>query len=362
MPKSISISKVEGKPGQVYYPLSLDDVAKPTPKGREVLIKMHATALNHRDLYVRQHLYPGTTFGVTLLSDGCGTVVAIGSDANPKWKGKRVIVNPGLGWHDSPEGPEDQGGYRILGGTKVNVNGTLQEYMIIDESEVEDAPAHLSAVEAAAIPLTGLTAWRAVMTKCGPRNIGPGKNILVTGIGGGVALFALEFARAAGTNVYVSSSSEEKLQKAIKLGATGGINYKEEGWEKKLLAMLPADNKQLDAIVDGAGGDIVDKSVTLLKPGGIIAVYGMTMGPKMPWLMKAVLKNIEVRGTTMGSRKEFKDMVDFVRANKAKPVVSRTVQGFDLDAINGLFDDMKKASQFGKLVIELSQEGADSKL
>lgn len=100
----------------------------------------------------------------------------------------------------------------------------------------------------------------------------------------------------------------------------------------------------------------------MLQPGGIIAVYGMTMGPKMPWLMKAVLKNIEVRGTTMGSRKEFKDMVDFVRANKAKPVVSRTVQGFDLDAINGLFDDMKKASQFGKLVIELSQEGADSKL
>ncbi|KAK5196398.1 hypothetical protein LTR99_005187 [Exophiala xenobiotica] len=362
MPKSISISKVEGKPGQVYYPLSLDDVAKPTPKGKEVLIKIHAAALNHRDLFIRQHLYPGTTFGVPLLADGCGTVIAVGSDANTKWKGKRVVVNPGSGWKDSPEGPEEQGGYKILGGTKLNANGTLQEYMVIDESEIEEAPDHLSAVEAAAMPLTGLTAWRAVMSKCGERNIGPGRNVLVTGIGGGVALFALEIARAAGANVYVSSSSEEKLQKAMKLGAKGGINYKEEGWEKKLLGMLPAENKQLDAVVDGAGGDIVDKSTSLLKPGGVIAVYGMTTGPKMPFLMKAVLKNVEVKGSTMGSRKEFKDMVDFVKSTKAKPVVSRVVQGLDIDAINGLFDDMKKASQFGKLVVEISKEGAESKL
>ncbi len=82
----------------------------------------------------------------------------------------------------------------------------------------------------------------------------------------------------------------------------------------------------------------------------------------MPFLMKAVLKNIEVKGSTMGSRKEFKDMVDFVKSTKAKPVVSRVVQGLDIDAINGLFDDMKKGSQFGKLVVEISKEGADSKL
>jgi len=141
------------------------------------------------------------------------------------------------------------------------------------------------------------------------------------------------------------------------------VNYKEEGWEKKLLSILPSENKQIDAMVDGAGGDAVEKGARLLKPGGIIAVYGMTTGPKMPFLMQAVLKNIEVKGSTMGSRKEFKDMIDFVKTKKVKPVVSRTVQGIeDLDGINSLFDEMKKGSQFGKLVVEISREATESKL
>lgn len=265
MPKTVTISKIEGKPGQVYYPLSVDEVAKPSPKSTELLIKVHAAALNHRDLFIRQSLYPGVAFGIPLLADGCGTVVGLGSSADQSWKGKKVVINPGTGWKDSPEGPEDKGGYKILGGTKTNPNGTLQEYMVVDQSEVEEAPSHLTAVEAAAIPLTGLTAWRAVMVKCGPHNLKPGRNILVTGIGGGVALMALEFARAAGANVWVTSGSEEKLQQAIKLGAKGGVNYKQKDWDKQLLGMLPHDNKQIDAIVDGAGSDVVSRGARLVK-------------------------------------------------------------------------------------------------
>lgn len=102
--------------------------------------------------------------------------------------------------------------------------------------------------------------------------------------------------------------------------------------------------------------------LTCSQAGGIISIYGMTVSPKMPFLMQAVLKNIEVKGSTMGSRKEFKDMVAFISAKKAKVVVSRVVHGLDLDAINGLFEDMKKATQFGKLVIEISKEGGESKL
>lgn len=265
MPKSVSISKIDGKPGQVYYPLSLDEVSKPSPQKGEVLVQIHAAALNHRDLFIRQHLYPGTTFGVPLLADGCGTVVELGSGVDSSWKGKRVVMNPGEGWKDSMEGPEEKGGYKILGGTKTIPNGTLQEYMVVKESELEEAPEHLNNVEAAAIPLTGLTAWRAVMVKCGEHNIGPGKNVLVTGIGGGVALMALEFARAAGANVYVTSGSEDKLKKAKDLGAKGGVNYKEQGWDKKLLGMLTTEQKTFDAIVDGAGADIVEKGSRLLK-------------------------------------------------------------------------------------------------
>jgi len=134
----------------------------------------------------------------------------------------------------------------------------------VDAGEVEEAPGHLSDVEAAALPLTGLTAWRAVVTK-GGRGTDGGRNVLVTGIGGGVALMALAFARARGAGVWVSSGSEKKIKSAEELGAKGGVSYKEEGWEKKLLEQLPKDRKYLDVIVDGAGGDVVDKGVKLLK-------------------------------------------------------------------------------------------------
>lgn len=193
-------------------------------------------------------------------------MVGAGPNASSdRWQGKRVILNPGLGWKDSPDGPEEATGYRIMGGTKVYEKGTLQEYITIDESEVEEAPRHLSDAEAAALPLTGLTAWRALVTKGGERNSKDGAAVLITGIGGGVALMALRFAVARGAHVFVTSSSQEKIQKAVELGAAGGVSYKEDGWEKKLLGMLPSGKKNFDAVVDGAGGDSIEKAVKLLK-------------------------------------------------------------------------------------------------
>jgi len=357
MPKAISIRKIDGKPGKVYYPLEHITIPDTPPKANEVVVKITAAALNHRDLFLRQHLYPGTTFGVPLLADGTGIVTSTGSSpAAKKWQGKRVIINPGSGWKDDPEGPESPKGYSILGGTKMNPLGTLGETVTIDAGELEDAPSHLSSIEAAALPLTGLTAWRATMVKSG--NAKPGKNILITGIGGGVAIMALLFAAAAGANVYVSSGSQEKIDRAKTMGAKGGINYKEKGWEKTLKALLPKDRAFLDAIIDGAGGDVVEKGAKLLKPGGVISIYGMTTSPTMPFQMAAVLKNIEVRGSTMGSRKEFADMVKFVQQKNLKPIVSRSVSGGldNLEGIDSLFEDMKAGKQFGKLVIEVSKE------
>lgn len=264
MPTAISIRKVDGKPGQVYYPLEKINVPESTPKDNQVVVKITAAALNHRDLFIRQHLYPGTTFGVPLLADGHGFVTSTGSSPEAKkWLNKRVILNPGTGWKDDPEGPENPKGYAILGGTKLNPLGTLTDSLVVDASELEEAPKHLSPVEAAALPLTGLTAWRATVTKSG--NCKPGRNILVTGIGGGVALMALLFASAAGAQVFVTSGSQEKLEKAKKLGAAGGAIYKEEGWEKKLVEQLPKDRKFFDAVIDGAGGDVVEKAFKILK-------------------------------------------------------------------------------------------------
>lgn len=278
MSKAVFIKPIDGKPGkpgQVYYPLTVRTLPQPTPQGRELLVKLTAASLNHRDLFLRQHLYPGVAFDVPLLADGVGVVVAAGPDvSNPEtWQGKRVILNPGVGWKDAPEGPEDPAGIRIMGGTKVYNKGTLQEYIAIEESEVEEAPAHLSDAEAAAMPLTGLTAWRALVTKAGDQNSRDGAAILVTGIGGGVALMTLKFAVARGAHVYVTSSSQEKIQKAVELGAAGGVSYKEEGWEKKLLGMLPPGKNSFDAIIDGAGGDSIEKSVKLLKVSRVNDTY-----------------------------------------------------------------------------------------
>lgn len=268
MSKAIFISPIDGKPGkpgQVYYPLSLQNLPQPTPQGRELLVKMTAASLNHRDVFLRQHLYPGITFDVPMGSDGVGTVVGAGPNVSGKWHGKRVILNPGVGWKDSPDGPEDPKGYRIMGGTKVYNKGTLQDYVTIEESEVEEAPEHLSDAEAAALPLTGLTGWRALVSKAGENNSGKGAAVLITGIGGGVALIALRFAVARGADVYVTSSSEEKIKKAVELGAKGGVDYKQQGWEKKLLGMLPSGKGSFDAVIDGAGGDTIEKGAKLLK-------------------------------------------------------------------------------------------------
>lgn len=190
-------------------------------------------------------------------------VTAVGSDADVSWLGKSVILTPGRGWKDAPEGPESPTGYAIVGGTKTLPLGTAQEVVCVDESEVEMAPDHLSPAEAAALPLTGLTGWRALITKSA--NAEKGRNILITGIGGGVALNVLQFAVALGANVYVTSGSQDKIDKAKDLGAKGGVSYKADGWEKELKKQLPKDRPYIDSIIDGAGGNIISKATRLLK-------------------------------------------------------------------------------------------------
>lgn len=269
-------------------------------------------------------------------------------------------MNPSRGWASDPVGPEDATRWSVVGSSRLaEGQGTAQDLILVHEDDVEPAPGHLSDAEAAALPLVGVTAWRALNEKSGGNAI-KDRNVLITGIGGGVALTALQLAIARGCRVFVTSGDEGKLEKAKDLGATGGVNYKSANWDKQLGAILPKERPFLDMVVDGAGGDIVGRTVRLLKTGGVIVSYGMTMGPKMDWLVQAMLKNIEIRGTAMGSRAEFRDMVAFVTNEKVRPVVSRTVIGLsNLDAINGLFEEMKDGKQFGKLVIEFERDSGD---
>ena len=354
MLKSISIS-----PHEDYHTLTLNDVPTPVPKPHELLLRIVTAALNHRDVYIRQNLYPAISFDTPLLADGCAFVLphpnsAAGSTGLSV--GQRVLINPGTGWASDLAGPE--GSFAVLGGTLMTPLGTLQEMIAVPADDVALAPEHLSDAEAAALPLTGLTAWRAFDTKSG--NAEPGRNILVTGIGGGVALMVLLFAVAKGCNVFVTSSSLSKINRAKGLGAKDGVVYTdEEGWPKALRKMLPRDRPYLDAVIDGAGGDLVGSLWKLLKPGGVIVSYGMTSMSQPTLPMQAVMKNIELKGSTMGSRREFADMLRFVSEKKIRPVVGRVVGTIEnLEAIEGLFEEMKEGKQFGKLVVEI---GTDSK-
>ncbi|OIW28435.1 oxidoreductase [Coniochaeta ligniaria NRRL 30616] len=362
MPRALTLKQIEGaKPGKVYYPLQLTDHPLPSPSPTQLLIRILAAALNHRDLFQRQHLYPGISFTHPILADGCGVVVEAGS-ATSLSVGSRVLLYPAHGWESDPAGPESEA-FSVVGGATLVPWGAGAEVVCVEESEVVVCPEHLSAAEGAALPLVGLTGWRALVSKSGIGSAekGKGMNVLVTGIGGGVALQTMQFAVAMGCNVFVTSGDEEKIARAKGMGAKGGVVYKEAGWEKRLGAMLPGDRPWLDAVVDGAGGEVVGKTVRLLKAGGVIAQYGMTVGPRMDWVMQAVLRNVELRGTTMGSKREFGEMVEFVRVNKIRPVVSRTVRGIDnLEGIDGLFEDMKAGRQFGKLVIEFESPAGES--
>jgi NADPH:quinone reductase-like Zn-dependent oxidoreductase len=274
--------------------------------------------------------------------------------------GTRVVLNPGTGWVSDPHGPESPNGYAILGGTGLNPIGTAVSTLAIHKDEAFPCPAHLTSEEAAALPLTGLTAWRAFATKSNAAF--SGANILITGIGGGVACAALQFAVAKGVRVWVTSSAVAKIDAAKKFGAQDGISYIEIDWEKKLQKMLPKDRPFLDAVIDGAGGDLMTKAVRLLKPGGVVSCYGMTVAPKMSIPMQAVLKNIEFHGSTMGSRDEFAEMLKFVDKHKIRPIVSKVVKGSldEMDKWEELFDEMKTGGQMGKLVFAIQGSGKAS--
>ncbi|KAG5981020.1 putative secondary metabolism biosynthetic enzyme [Claviceps digitariae] len=354
MPQALVVRENRPKPGRTpYYPLQLKAIPKPSPGQNELLVKIEAASLNHRDLFIRQNLYPNISFKAPLLSDASGTVVQEGPGCTTNLLHKPVILSPCRGWAESPEGPEDWTKFRTIGGTEPHTHlGAAQHYVVVDEHEVEPRPEHLTPVQAAAIPVCGLTAWRALFVKS--QNAMPGRNILITGIGGGVALQVFLFARELGCNIYVTSSSQEKIAKAEQLGAKAGVIYNHDDWPAQLKEKLPAERRFLDAVIDGAGGDIVIKTTPILKPGGIIANYGMDASPLTDWPMHAVFKNIELRGSTAGSRKEFSDMIAFIREKRIVPIISRTVRGLDcVEAIDGLFEDMKVGKQFGKLVIEM---------
>lgn len=325
------------------YPLAIEETKKPKPVKDQVLIKIHYAALNHRDLWIIQEQAQHFPNGIVLGSDGCGVIEDVGEDADPLLIGAEVIINPSLEWGTNPVVQGDH--FKILGFPD---NGTLAEYMVVSKKNIFEKPEHLSFEESAAVPLSGLTAYRALFTKARLRSK---EKVLITGIGGAAALWALQFAVAYHGRVYVTSGSDEKLEKAKALGAAGGFNYKDPDWVAK--AQKEAGGG-FDMVIDSAGGDQFAKLLELTLPGGRIVNFGRTAGNTLDGISTRLLywKQISVYGTTMGTRDEFLSMIDFIESRNIKPVID---QVFALDQFGEAFKRMQQGSQFGKIVVKVAK-------
>lgn len=319
--------------------IELTEVELPALEKGQVSIEVKAAALNHRDEWCRQGLYPNLKDGVVLGSDGAGIVNEVGSDDLNGWLGKEVIINPALNWGKNQHVQEQE--FQILG---MPSHGTLSERVQVHADRLHLKPEFLTWEEAAALPLAGLTAYRALMVQGALKK---GEKVLVTGFGGGVAQFAAQFAYFAGAEVYVSSSSPAKIEAALKLGIIQGYLYTEDDWANKALDQTGG----FDLIIDSAMGDTLNNLIHVVKPGGRIVFYGATKGNPSGFNARKVFWNqIKILGSTMGSDEDFKNMLSFVKNNKVLPLID---QVFPLNEAVHAFERMKKGEQKGKIVVRV---------
>ena len=253
--------------------------------------------------------------------------------------GKRVVIIPCEKWGANPavQGKE----FLILGMPR---QGTMAEKIAIPASMVVPLPDHISFEDAAALPVAGLTAYRSLVYRGG---VSAGEHVLITGIGGGVATLALLFAKAMGAQVSVTSGSEEKLARAKELGAIAAVNYKTPGWEKELVAKA---GRPPNLIIDGAGGDGLNALIGAAAPAARIVLYGATrMSPSKLDMAKIFFKQIDIRGTTMGTDDEFRAMLALVAKHRIKPVIDRVFPLAQAVEANRLLEE---SAQMGKILLD----------
>jgi zinc-binding alcohol dehydrogenase/oxidoreductase len=335
--KAIRLHELEGPEGLHY-----EDVDDPEPGSGQIVVKLHNAALNRRDVFASQGLYPGVTPDILPGipgSDGSGEVAAIDDGAEGPDEGTEVVINPALYWGDNPRIPGKD--YRILG---LPDDGTYAQYINVPADHVFPKPSHLSHQEAAAIPLGALTAYRALFTR---GQLQEGETVFVPGIGGGVATFLVQMASAVGATVFVSSGEDEKIEQAKEFGAEGGVNYNSEDWSKELKEM----SGSIDLSVDSIGGDTFNALIQLAKPGGRIVVFGSTAGPA-PNVMTIMiaLKHLDVLGTAMGNADEFGAMLNFYEEHQLRPVINET---FSLEEAAAAQNYMEEGAGIGKIVLDI---------
>jgi NADPH:quinone reductase-like Zn-dependent oxidoreductase len=316
------------------------ELPEPVPGPHQVLVRVRAASLNYRDLLVVQGSYnPKLRLPLIPLSDGAGDVVSVGSEVSRLRPGDRVAGAFFQGWTDGPLSEAAARSALGAGGP-----GLLAEYVALDETGVVPVPAHLTDEEAATLPCAAVTAWNAL---AGTGGLRPGETVLTLGTGG-VSLFALQFARLAGARVIVTSSSDAKLERALALGASAGVNYRSTpDWE--VPARELAGEAGVDLVVELGGAGTFARSVRVLRHGGRLALIGVLAGGMgeinlTPVLMKA----IRVEGIYVGSRAHFEAMNRAVVLHGLHPVIDRV---FPFAEVREALRYMQRGDHFGKIVL-----------
>jgi zinc-binding alcohol dehydrogenase/oxidoreductase len=318
--------------------LAVEERPELLPGPGEIVIDLRAAALNRRDLRVVAGGWPGVDAPVVPGSDGAGVVRALGAGVGGFAEGDEVLVYPALAWGDDPRvlGP----GFNILGGPS---DGTFAEQVRVPAANVFAKPARLSLEQAAALPLAGMTAWRALFTRGGLHS---GQSVLVHGAGAGTSTFAVQFARAAGARVFVTSSSAGKIARSLELGAEAGFDYGTDGWEQ---ALVDRSGGGVDLVLDSAG--TWASSAKCVRAGGRVVVFGSTASPTAEMDVRGFyFKQIDVVGTMMGSPVDFRALMRACETQSWTPVVDSTRP---LAELGDAFCREHASEQFGKLVVAI---------
>jgi NADPH:quinone reductase-like Zn-dependent oxidoreductase len=318
--------------------LRIEDCADPEPGPGEALVEVHAAALNYRDLSVITGRYPAR-LPLVPLSDGAGIVLRTGADAHRVRVGDRVCPIFAPGWISGA--PQREALDRALG---AGSDGVLRDRMVVHETDLVKTPDHLSDEEAACLPCAGVTAWSALRLA----GIGAGQSVLVEGTGG-VSLFALQLAKAAGARVIVLASDATKAQRARELGADATVDRSVAvDWSKEVLAAT--DGKGVDIVVDVGGADSLPKAVQSLRMGGRISAVGLASGAlaSLP-LQSFVSKVATLRGVLVGSRDTFEEMNQIITLHRLHPVIDRV---FGRDQLADALTYFKDKHPVGKVVLK----------
>lgn len=315
--------------------LKLKEMPAPSPGNNEVVIKLKTAGLNRRDLYIPNRR-GNDKEALILGSDGAGIVDSVGEGVKSVKIGDEVIINPSLRWEENTPAPPLS--FDLLG---MPDHGTFAEKILLSEDQVEKKPKHLNWEEAGVLALSALTGYRALVTK---GQVKEGETLFIPGAGSGVSTYMIQFAKSLGAKVIVTSRSEEKLERAKKLGADITIPTNSD-WNKEL------EDEVIDLVIDSVGAATFNRSLKVLKKGGRIVTFGATTDDNIDLNLRDFFYGqYQLFGSTMGSREELRELLELMEKHELHPVVDKV---FPLTETEQAFEYLQAGGQFGKIALKI---------